>query len=906
MLSSAPMTRHLQSSRSAVLVFVLLLAAASPTANTGKVLTLDDYTRWNRIVSTAISPGGAWVSYGYRPNGGDDTLYLKRVVDGKLHTIANGSEPKFSDDSAWAAYVVSLPKKEADKLRKAKKPVTKAVELLNLASGDKFKVENASSFTFPAGAKVIAIKRDKADREAKHDGVDLIVRTLATGETQNIGNVADYAFDKSGVRIAYTIDAPDDLGNGVGVLDLDRGTMKSLDASASKYAQLAWSEAGDRLAVLKGTKPKDKVQRQNSLLLFRPTAQGAPKPTELAGYTGPGDMVISELGDVTWSKDSARVFIGLKEQGAEPEKSEDPVANVDVWHWKDERVQSIQMVRADADRRATYRAAVDTASAKLTVLADEAMPTVTITDEGSWAIGRMDKPYRLQVSWGGSPADYYRIDTSTGERSLIAKNIGRTLGASPDSKWFVFQRDKELWACNLGSGSTFNISKASGVSFINEDDDHPYEKPSYGLVGFSKDGSSVIVNHKFDIWKLPLDGGQPKNLTGGAGARDQIVFRYQDLDPDERAIDLSKPTVLSAYGEWTKQAGYYRLEPDGRLDKLVLDDKAFGRPVKAKSAERLLYTRETFVEFPDYYVSATDFKSPVKVTDANPQQAEYAWGRKVLIDYRNSKGVRLQGTLTLPANYERGKKYPMLVYFYEKMSNTHNRYSMPVYDDRPHMSTYASDGYLVLQPDVVYTIGRPGDSAVDCVTSAVRKVIELGYADPKHIGLQGHSWGGYESSFILTQTDIFAAVVTGAPVTNLVSFYGELYKSTGTVQQGIMEMGQVRMGTGYFDNRALYESQSPLHNAQKIKTPFLILQGTADGAVDWHQGLELYNAAKRLGKEVIFLSYPDEPHHLGKEENQKDFQVRMKQFFDHYLKGAPAPSWMTDGVPLAKKKKVGS
>ena len=695
------------------------------------------------------------------------------------------------------------------------------------------------------------------------------------------------------------------MGNGVGVLDLERGTMTSLDASASKYAKLAWNEGGDRLAVLKGTKPKDKVQRQNALLLFRPGAQGGSKPTGLAGYTGPGDMVISELGDVTWSKDSTRVFVGLKEQESEPEKSEDPIANVDVWHWKDERVQSIQAVRADADRRATYRAAIDAASGKLTVLADEAMPSVTITDDGKWAIGRMDKPYRLQVSWGGSPADYYRIDTGTGERSLIAKNIGRALGASPDSKWFLFQRDKELWAYNLASGSTVNISKASGTSFIDEDDDHPYEKPMYGLAGFSKDGTSVIVNHKFDVWKLPLDGGQPKNLTGGAGAKDQIVFRYQDLDPEERAIDLSKPILLSAYGEWTKQSGYYRLDPDGGLKRLVFEDKAFGRPVKAKSADRLLYTRETFVEFPDYYVAPGDFTSPVKVTDANPQQAEYAWGSKVLIDYKNSKGVRLQGTLTLPANYEAGKKYPMLVYFYEKMSNTHHRYSMPVYDDRPHMSTYASNGYLVLQPDVVYTIGHPGDSAVDCVTSAVKKVIELGYADPKHIGLQGHSWGGYQSSFILTQTDIFAAVVTGAPVTDLVSFYGELYKSTGTVQQGIMEMGQVRMGGGYFDNRALYESQSPLHNAQKIKTPFLILQGTADGAVDWHQGLEFYNAAKRLGKEVIFLSYPDEPHHLGKEENQKDFQVRMKQFFDHYLKNAPAPSWMTDGVPLAKKK-VGS
>ncbi len=230
---------------------------------------------------------------------------------------------------------------------------------------------------------------------------------------------------------------------------------------------------------------------------------------------------------------------------------------------------------------------------------------------------------------------------------------------------------------------------------------------------------------------------------------------------------------------------------------------------------------------------------------------------------------------------------------------------MPVYDDRPHMSAYASDGYLVLEPDVVYTIGKPGSSAVDDVTSAVKKVIELGYADPAHIGLQGHSWGGYQSSYIVTQTDMFAAVVTGAPPTDLVSFYDELYKSTGTVQQGITEVGQVRMGEDVtpWTSRELYESQSPVHQAENIKSPFLILQGTDDGAVDWDQGLEFYNAARRLGKKVIFLSYNGEGHHLAKKENQIDFQIRMKQFFDHYLKGTPEPRWMSEGVPYIERER---
>jgi dipeptidyl aminopeptidase/acylaminoacyl peptidase len=408
-------------------------------------------------------------------------------------------------------------------------------------------------------------------------------------------------------------------------------------------------------------------------------------------------------------------------------------------------------------------------------------------------------------------------------------------------------------------------------------------------------------------------------LTKGEGAKEGVRYRVVQLGrggsggrggggqrgggPQE-PIDLAKPLLLSAFGEWTKKSGYSELQAAQSPSSLLWLDKSVGAPTAAKNADRLIFAAQTFNEYPNYWVADKRMASPRQVTDAMPEIfKEFAWGSKKLIDYKNSKGVRLQGTLTLPAGYEAGKKYPMIVYFYELMSDTHHNFSIPVYDDRPHMSTYASNGYLVLQPDVRYVIGQPGTSALDCVTSAVKKVIELGYADPARIGLQGHSWGGYQSSFIVTQTDMFAAVVTGAPPTNLTSFVGTLYRSTGTLQQGITEVGQVRMGTGAtpWSSKELYESQSPVHNAPKIKTPFMILHGTADGSVDYGQGLEFYAAARRLGKPVILLSYPDEAHHLGRKENQKDFQVRMRQFFDHYLKGTPAPLWMTEGVPQLRK-----
>jgi len=920
---------------SVLVLFLCLGIGLAPASDGKKILTFEDYPRWNRIVSTGISTDGMWMTYGYRPNDGDDTLYIKNLSNDQAQKISCAANPVISEDSAWVGYVVSIPKAEQEKLRRARRPITQKVEILNLKSAQKFTIDNSTTFRFSGDSGFAAVKKEKAVRDAKHDGTDLVLINLLTGTLQSIGNVGAFEFNKPGSVLAYAIDAAEKVGNGLYLLILESGVMKVLDSGEADYAQLSWHKDGAAVAVLKGTKKEKMAQKDNILLAFKEISGAQPERVEYdpaADAQFPKDMVLSEFGQLTWADDGSRVFCGIKEQEKEPERNTAPVANVDVWHWKDERVQSIQMVRATQDRRASYRSAFVLSGKRFVRLADEAMPNVSITEDGKWGVGVLDKSYRLEISWGGSRGDYYLIDASTGERKLIVKGLSRSYGVSPDSRWLLYLKDKEVWAYEIASGKTQNISRKAGVSFVNEEDDHPYEKPIYGVAGWTKDGQAVILNHRFDLWSLPLSAGKAQNITGGMGAREQIVFRYVDLEPDEegfqppippppgdqdndeelqfrggrrggpaRPIDTSQPLLLSAYGEWTKKSGYFRLQLGAAPKPLIFEDRNIGRPIKAKNADRIAYPMQTFVEFPNNYISATDFANPRQVTDANPQQSEYAWGRNILVDYTNSKGVRLQGTLTLPANYEQGKRYPMLVYFYEKMSQNHHVYSMPTYDDRPHFSLYASDGYLVLRPDVVYTIGRPGDSGVDCVTSAVKKVIELGYADPAHVGVQGHSWGGYQTSFMVTQTDMFACIVTGAPPTDLASFYNELYKSTGTVQHGITEMGQVRMGATPWENMALYQSQSAIPNAPKIKTPFLILHGTDDGAVDWHQGLMFYNAARRLGKEVILLSYPGEGHHLTKLENQKDFLLRMKQYFDHYCKSAPAPAWMTEGVPFLKK-----
>jgi dipeptidyl aminopeptidase/acylaminoacyl peptidase len=411
----------------------------------------------------------------------------------------------------------------------------------------------------------------------------------------------------------------------------------------------------------------------------------------------------------------------------------------------------------------------------------------------------------------------------------------------------------------------------------------------------------------------PLDGGEPVNLTGGSGAAGETQFRILDLDRDEELTDLSEPLILTAYGQWTKEAGFFRLEGprtssggvrEGTPEELVFTDARFGRPVKADSADVVLFTREDFETFPDYHVSGLDFSDPTRVTDANPQQAEFNWGRRILFDYETQDGVRLQGTLAIPYDYVEGEQRPMLVNYYEKNSQNLHQYPMPISRDTPMFAEYVSAGYLVMQPDIHFRIGRTHSEMLECINLAIDKVEEMGYVDPARIGLHGHSFSGQGSAYVATHSDRFAAIVAGAAATNLISDFNQLWKSSGTNQHGYDTYGQGRFGTSPYDDLDLFLEQSATPNAGDMNTPLLILHGTADGSVEWLQAVEFYNGLRWFEKEnVILMSYPGEPHHLRVYENQRDFQIRMRQFYDHWLRGNPAPRWMQTGRTFLEKER---
>ena len=916
-----------------------------------KVLTMDDYGLWRTVSSTQLSGDGKWMTYDYRkPEADEDApdernLQIKHLDSDKLYQVPFGISPAFSDDSRWVAYKVDLDRKEAKKLKDKKKPVQQKVQLLNLETGEKVTWENATSFAFSKSSNALAIRKPKI-KGVEHAGSDLIIYDIKRKLDHHFGSVSDYSFNKPGTLLAYTRDAADKTANGLYIMNLKSSLRTPLDQDGATYSQMTWDEEGTALAVLKGNKDEKFLHRENQLIAFTDLTGDSPlkhEPNSIGNNDFPKDMVISEKGELSWNTGATKVFFGIKEQKPDPKhkkpdkegknkkgdkegedkkdgdkksKKKTPSSDLDIWHWKDVRIQSVQRSRARRERDLTYHAVYHLETKKFVQLADKTMKRITVTRDGKWGVGSDDRQYIHD--WKPRKADYYRVDTNTGKRKPMLTALKRSLGVSPDSKYFAYWKDANVWVYNLDSGRAKNLTKKAPVSFVNAQWDYPTEKPSYGISGWARDGKGIILQHRYDLWLQPLSGKKAVNLTGGVGAENEIRLRYIKLDREEKFIDLSKPHILSAYGQWTKKAGFYKLgaydsefASISKAEPLIYVDKSFGRLRKAKNADRYMVTIESFTECPDYYVIDDTFANPRRITDANPQQAEYHWGHRVLFDYTNKDGVRLQGALAIPDTRKPGQRLPMIVSFYEKTSYYMHYYMRPRFASgaASELMETVSKGYMVLLPDVHFNTGATGDDMLECIEASVDKAVELGYADPKRIGLCGHSFSGYGANYIATCSKKFAAVCSGAGVVDHMSDFNHLWGYSVDKKKGRGEnahsydiYGQGRMGTNPFDDFELYRSQSPVTYVKDITTPLLIMQGEADPTVAWIEAIEMYNAMRFNGKKVILLSYPDEGHSLSKRVNRMDFTRRVIEFYDHYLKGKPAADWITKGVPFLEKE----
>ncbi|MEM7261941.1 MAG: hypothetical protein AAF488_08110 [Planctomycetota bacterium] len=614
-----------------------------------KVLTIEDYAKWRRLSSPTISPDGSWVGYGVAAYQKDATLHLKQLDGEKTHEIERGTRPTFSDDGRWAVVTIAAPRKSGSGGGRSGGSESKPMptELLELATGEKVTWKNVSSARFAEAGGLLVLKKRRADSKSKHRGADLILRHLDEGYDELLGSVDQFSFNKPGTHLAYTVDALHGDGNGLFVLDVATGERTPLHTCKDRYVRLTWNEEGTAIAVLVGKEVKDHEHDAHRLIVVTGLGNDATvrveyDPAQLFDF--PKEHVISDLAGVSFDANTTRVFFGLKAQEKKPSKKKEGArkgdekkgddapeanpANVDIWHWQDERIQSVQQLRASRERRRTDRAVVDLRTHRFRRLTDDAMRSLEISRDGRWGIGFDGRAY--VSDWKERRSDVYRVDIDSGERTKILIEQGRTLGFSPDSKHYLYWREGHIHLYRPAENDHRNLTENAPVSFVNEQFDRHGTKPAYGVAGWEKpvgDGAAsaaVILRHRYDLYRQPLDGTAAVNLTK-VGTAEEIRFRVVRTDREERFLDLSKPMLLSAYGQWTKKSGYYRHE-SGETKPLIFEDKRFGRMTKAKHADRAIYSIESFRDFPDVYWSDLSFSFPKKVSDANPHQSEYRWG----------------------------------------------------------------------------------------------------------------------------------------------------------------------------------------------------------------------------------------------------------------------------------------
>lgn len=650
-----------------------------------------------------------------------------------------------------------------------------------------------------------------------------------------------------------------------------------------------------------------------------------------ASSEAPTGWYLPAENELRWSRDARRLFFGYRPESdwipPDENPNEDPVASdsdpeasfdpydtaailedrtLDVWHGKDPLIQPNQRQRWEEEKKRLYRALYHRprgggpAGGRVVPLADREVRTVAAVDNPRGALATADVPYLRQRTWEGFSFDLYWISLVDGARQRIAEHLSGNPSLSPGGRYVVYYRTPHWYLWDSADGSTRNLTAALGVPFANEDHDYPQSAPGYAVADWLEDDSAVLIEDKYDVWRLPTGHGDPQRITGGSGRREHIIFRVVDLEPDRDFVRADETLLLTGYHDRLKHRGFFAATPTGRDVRplLVPGAETLSAVVKAKHRDRILFTRERYDMFPDLWIAGRDFDAPQRLSDANPEIADFAWGHAEKVQWRDLDGRLLDGVLIKPGGYEPGKRYPVLVYFYRFFSQRLYRFNDLAVNHRPSFPVYASHGYAIFLPDIRFEVGRPGLSATKALVPGVQKLIEMGIADPDAIGLHGHSWSGYQTAFVITQTRIFKAAVAGAPVSNMTSAYGGIRWGSGLARQFQYEQSQSRIGASLWQARDRYIDNSPLFFADRIQTPLLIMFGDQDDAVPWYQGIELYLALRRLDKEVVFLQYRGEPHHLKKYPNKLDYAIKMKSFFDHYLKGAPAPAWLAEGVPF--------
>jgi dipeptidyl aminopeptidase/acylaminoacyl peptidase len=941
---------------------LLLSTIAFAQSPVKKPLSHDVYDSWKTLVKPQISDNGKYISYEINPQKGDGWLHLQKPQANQHDSLFRGQSAVFSSTSDLLAFRIIQPEDTLHKLKLAKKKKDElpkdSLGIWLLEKDSIIRFSGLKSFQLPKeGGEWVAwlYEKPKEKEKAKektrnNDSIQKITPDTLTAkpkgipekpkdkdkkkkkgafadiETANLTllnpianqkfeseNVTESAFAKNGSLLAFITLKKDSIDSiAVNIFDTRSLKMQKIFEKPGLAKKVTSANDGKSVAFLY-TSDTAKVKRYG-LYLWDEKSNKTNLVADTSTFGVPSGWEVSENGGLNFADDGSKLYFGTAPKKLPESKDtllDEEKVRVDIWSWNDGRLQSQQLKKLDEDLKKNYLSIYRIVDKKIVQLADTLVENVKTFRKGNadFALGTTNKPYEILSSWEGtSYRDIYLIDTKTGSRKLLINRHPSTAELSPAGKYLLYYEiaDSSWNTLQVATGKKFCLTGSMLVNFSDEENDQPDQPNPYGIAGWTADDASVLIYDRYDIWQLnPETKTAPVSLTA-IGRANKTEYRYVKTDPEVFDINPKEPVLLKVTEDESCKVGFanLKLSEPGKLANLILSDNEYSNPVKAKNTQQFLWQRSSYIEFPDLWTSTSTFTGVQKLSVANPQQSQYLWGTVEHVTWKSFDGGELRGLLYKPENFDPSKKYPMIVYFYEKYSNQLNRNYVPSPSRSIVNFTYFnSNGYIVFVPDITYRTGEPGRSAYDDIISGTMAMTKLPYIDADRMGIQGQSWGGYQVAYLVTQTGMFKAAMAGAPVSNMTSAYGGIRWESGIVRQSQYEHGQSRLGANLWENRDLYIENSPIFYANKITTPLLIMSNDNDGAVPYYQGIELMTAMRRLGKPSWLLCYNGEEHNLTKRPSRQDLSIRMSQFFDHYLKNAPEPLWMKQGVPAVVKGK---
>ena len=924
-------------------ITLFLLAILTLTTVNAQVikqsLTHDVYPKWKNISHQQISDNGLWVSYQINPQKGDGYLYLYNTETGTTDSIARGMNASIAPSSEFMVFQIapqydSLRKLKLDKTPKNKLPQDSLAiwyfgndSIAKYAKVESFDITNRgeSWIVYVDKAKrkkitkkkkgwwIFGKKKAPSKKAIKQDGDNIILLNPKTNISYKFDKADDWSFDYYGTAFFVETISKQDSTNSTLLLryELANDRFDTIINKTGTGGKFGVSRDGTQVAFLfaQDTAAKNKVfdfyywnKKRNSALLIADTINSAM----------PKGFCPSNNYSPRFSKNGNKLYFGTATKPIQEPKDtllDNEKYHVDVWNYKDKLLQPQQKVQLKREKRRTFIAQYDIKEKTILQLADSVIRYVSTpqNDKAHFALGIDDITYAREQTWDGWYSNYYVINVHDGSKIKFLDHFQGQVQLSPNANYVIYFKNKAWFVYDIEARKHTNLTASLKLNFFDEEHDMPNTARAYGIEGWFTNDKYFVVTDRYDLWKIDPSGNiAPINITQGYGRENKIRFNEITYNSEHKFLNDENPHLLRAFYEIDKSGGYFTLKLDDKSkpEKLIQSPHHYYYPVKAKNSEIVIFRRSSVSEYPDLNITTTKYDDVQKISSTNPQQIKYNWVTAELMSWTAFDGQQLEGLIYKPEDFDSTKKYPMIVYFYEKYSsNLHYHYIPKPSHSIVNFTEYASNGYIVFVPDITYKTGHPAKSAYNAIVSGTEFMKKKPWIDAKRIGIQGQSWGGYQTAMLVTMTDIYACAESGAPVSNMTSAYGGIRWSSGMNRAFQYEKTQSRIGATLWDSLDLYIENSPIFHADKVNTPILIMHNDKDGAVPWYQGIEYFTGLRRLDKKVWMLTYNNDGHNLMKWPNRVDLSIRMMQFFNHYLQGKPMPEWMSKGLPAIDKGK---